>query len=1209
MLRDPGENYLGGTLKVMETGEPIPGLVIAAYDVDPARNDQAETFPEGLGPSFWVDFPGQRLGSVATDAEGRFELLYQDDLFFDAESDGNRPRPDLTLFVMAPEDVRQQHMLAGIADVPVGDWAAARILYWSREIRRSAGRVESFNIRLPRDVIEEYAIPLSVDPVDRPGGPASFARALKRQTAVAELYRGVAETRVRDARQSRVRDERLGAERITPYALSSRRPGEGTNDRYIASYRPSIELVPGLGAPVLSRYALREDARASLLPRINFALPLWLAVEPRQPFQFRVSEEEARSLGLPDLELGANFTDSIRTERAFEHVTRTVREAMQGRSGPLERFKRRRQADRLVADAVRAPVEDPSVPAPSEPPSPRPSDSYVDAYDREGWVDRVAGGLTIREEVGGRLEDAAQVTANAGAFNLRASPSDVPSFHDYLELQIALPHVWTELFNQNILDAGQKAYQRVVKLADADGASRPTARIDTIDDLLALTTQDVRGGGATERPDELVSILLPELTAEQWSQLSEADRAGMVELATGFGRASAAAAAFGPPEPEVAARLAREKLRIQRELRARLGAGLLGALGETILDLESELLAPHKFDVFAEDSVNFGLMTTLRQRMRPVSFQAGALKKTITLTPGETIKITTKIEQKKSRKVLEKENASVTRRQENEVKGRFEKELAQRVEEKTDFKSEAEASGSIGAFSASGSVGFGHNSGSVTEAKRRSLRETTKKEAEEIKKETSTSIEFNESLTREVEISQTLTNSNQEIAVTWLFFELQRQFAVSERVHSVEPVVLIANAMPAPHELTPAWLMARDWCLRPRLLDDQFLDAMDYLARDFTGERAQLRFLHGQLAVDLEFLDKIEQEQEDIAEQIRQRQGELEGVQKLQVERIREGRLQRRVEAGREAEENVEAVLDDLEQEFNAARSRAQQAYAAYRERVATIGELMRRVMSMDVEVRRYAIHIAQNISYYMQGCWETEPQDQRFLRLHDIKIPLLDVERGGNSPVRCRLDPLTREMVCDVELPSPTGLLAEDEWPTAGELADLGNILGFFGNYGVYRLKEPHLLTTFMGRGYTSQDGIGRVGDAPSQEELLDCFREIAGDWRAAGQDEIPQPVRAAMTELLTAGLDDPGLAEEMIVLPMDALFIEALPAKHPVLEDFKLLHRAHDVRKAEVEALIAETELGRRLELLREGTLEPEPGKIIRVDGPVSVNVDDEG
>ena len=56
----------------------------------------------------------------------------------------------------------------------------------------------------------------------------------------------------------------------------------------------------------------------------------------------------------------------------------------------------------------------------------------------------------------------------------------------------------------------------------------------------------------------------------------------------------------------------------------------------------------------------------------------------------------------------------------------------------------------------------------------------------------------------------------------------------------------------------------------------------------------------------------------------------------------------------------------------------------------------------------------------------------------------------------------------------------------------------------------------------------------------------------------------------LLTTPLRD----NEEIIVPTGSLFIEALPGVHPLLEDFKLMHRAIDVKKVQAEVRKLEME-----------------------------------
>ncbi|HET6630513.1 MAG TPA: hypothetical protein VFG91_12120 [Woeseiaceae bacterium] len=97
-----------GTVVEQESGQPLAGLRVRAYDKDWVFDDD--------------------LGETRTDAEGRFEISYTDVQFRDLEE----TQPDLYLRVYAAD--------------------GERLLYSSEKaVRRSALVVEEFDIRIPRE--------------------------------------------------------------------------------------------------------------------------------------------------------------------------------------------------------------------------------------------------------------------------------------------------------------------------------------------------------------------------------------------------------------------------------------------------------------------------------------------------------------------------------------------------------------------------------------------------------------------------------------------------------------------------------------------------------------------------------------------------------------------------------------------------------------------------------------------------------------------------------------------------------------------------------------------------------------------------------------------------------------------------------------------------------------------------------------------------
>lgn len=135
-----------GYVRVLETEDGIPDLVVSAYD---APDAPAET--EGralLEPRMPV---GRPIASVLTGAGGWFEFN-EDDLEFQ----GNEARPNLLIVVSAPEDIRD-------ADLPLPRPPFKRVLYVSYSARRDAGSHEAYHIRLARETLDRLRIPYGVN--------------------------------------------------------------------------------------------------------------------------------------------------------------------------------------------------------------------------------------------------------------------------------------------------------------------------------------------------------------------------------------------------------------------------------------------------------------------------------------------------------------------------------------------------------------------------------------------------------------------------------------------------------------------------------------------------------------------------------------------------------------------------------------------------------------------------------------------------------------------------------------------------------------------------------------------------------------------------------------------------------------------------------------------------------------------------------------
>ena len=118
-------------------------------------------------------------------------------------------------------------------------------------------------------------------------------------------------------------------------------------------------------------------------------------------------------------------------------------------------------------------------------------------------------------------------------------------------------------------------------------------------------------------------------------------------------------------------------------------------------------------------------------------------------------------------------------------------------------------------------------------------------------------------------------------------------------------------------------------------------------------------------------------------------------------------------------------------------------------------------------------------------------------------------------------------------------------------------------------------------------------VDATPPARALLDRFSAPEGDWsrllqwigprfpdaiealsRVNSPSEATAARRQQLIERYVAMLTNPRTTSDEIIVPTGQLFVEALPGRHPLLEDFKLRHRQEDLRRAQTDVRHAELE-----------------------------------
>src|SRR5207249_3690158 len=100
---------------------------------------------------------------------------------------------------------------------------------------------------------------------------------------------------------------------------------------------------------------------------------------------------------------------------------------------------------------------------------------------------------------------------------------------------------------------------------------------------------------------------------------------------------------------------------------------------------EKLMAEKYAFDVFAKDSINFGILVTYRQTWEPQTYQVGDLVSTIPLAPKEIRRYTTRKVTKKTRAVKELEDKLQTLKSESSDTSRADEEIVQKAQERTNF--------------------------------------------------------------------------------------------------------------------------------------------------------------------------------------------------------------------------------------------------------------------------------------------------------------------------------------------------------------------------------------------------------------------------------------------------------------------------------------------------------------------------------------------
>lgn len=861
----------------------------------------------------------------------------------------------------------------------------------------------------------------------------------------------------------------------------------------------------------------------------------------------------------------------------------------------------------------------------------------------------------------GNRPDVEVVNENLQRQQLANGPADTTAIYDFDTVQIAWKNVWDTVLDEQATKEISELYLEVLALQPDLESVADLSDIDDLNALFAMLHEAVSDiSEELDIPDYVISWC-PEINS-----LKDRLRGEDIEYLRflwyvdirvnqdhpkrngepNFGKFGDLffAERWWPMEWEPTASLADlantnwaiNKARAYISQKSNAGVGRLFRL---ILDMQKYLVESYKFDVFLPNSYNFGFVSTYRQHWEPQGFQAGELISTLPLSPGEVRKVTIRHSVKS-----ETEQKSKTVRSEKDTRDRKDTSKATgEINRKVDSK----LSGKFGtkvkykSFEATGE--FSSDQGAESSRLKTELREAVKASVQEYSDERTVDVSAatNEEIENQNEVE--IRNPNNELTVTYLFYELQQRFFVKERLHNVAPVVMVAFEVPAPHEITEAWLMRHEWILRDALLDEKLAGTLAMLSTSFAGEEVGLEILKRQWLAQIKTVEeykvdfkghydlrndaraRITEIMEDAQQELERDEalGEMEDSQKRFIHMLSPSRMIMDAMFGRKDKDKdplaepeydgARQALEWMESDLADAEAKRRSALSALENVTQTYVDAVKKSYNRRIAIDHLRVHVKQNILHYMQAIWSAEVPDQRYLRLYDLEIqwpqPIDDasilgglgnfVDRGVASSLPSVLGyPSVAGFV-----KMPKAKLGETRY--LHEVADLDRVVGFKGNYAIFNLKEGNALTDYMAQDFL--DSEFGIYDPDPDGEVLSALEVLDLAHCAWQNKDLTDEDKKQIQQWMTESLKIAHRQGQEVVVPTGELFIEALPGSHTLLEDFKLVHRQVDVEKAIVERQMSQVELLRRAARLQvEDFADPNIDKQISVSGISNVDVD---
>lgn len=382
----------------------------------------------------------------------------------------------------------------------------------------------------------------------------------------------------------------------------------------------------------------------------------------------------------------------------------------------------------------------------------------------------------------------------------------------------------------------------------------------------------------------------------------------------------------------------------------------------------------YPFKPYPGRTVNFGLRINYRQTWNDLGTQQGPVVRTLPLGPSQSEKVSTRFVRNRTMSRSKESLVETERDRESTETTSDSSDIVREASESTNWYVEASASASGFGMSASVKAGGGGESASSSKDAKSHINETMEKTASRMRSETKAVISTSQETTFEETRATEITNPNEELAITYVYRRLLRQYRVTTEIAEVDSVIFVAERVPKPSEITADWIRRHDSIIARVLLD-----------RSLAEDLALIRTTTPEPQASDEEVGPIKQ----MMDQATQSLGNYKDTQGTLPDIFRTPQ---------------EAYNKSVEQKIE--RSRREQE------------RLQREYRVID--------HIKNNILHYCRAIWNAEDPDVRQQRYSEIKVPINWQPVPGPDGSRDQFQAVLQDQARDIrplsEIVNPAG-------------------------------------------------------------------------------------------------------------------------------------------------------------------------------------------